>query len=163
MEVFNDTGNYYSSSMEVELFSFFVNPSMMPNGSQLTCNFTTWLKLAGNANGRCTMVLETGTPGTEGADFTSVDWDNPIIEMPIYLTDANIPHSFGYELFKATTGATSAASTIYATTGATTSVPTNGSFIMRARLTHFDVENVTHPTGLFEISMNGATASIVKS
>ncbi len=154
-----------------ELFSIYVSPEMLANGSRFQVDFTLQAALvsADLVRGQYLLTLEIGTPQAAtgahiGANLLSVNWYTQIVQEIIILTNATTYHHFSYAVTRnLTTGALTATKGVYAASNLTATAPQSAGFAVRATLTEFDVENIVpNPGGQVTLKMLKPTASVLK-
>lgn len=159
-----DGTEYYAAEFDRALFSMHINDQMLALGTRFAVRFAFDLSLAGNCGGRYTFELRRGTVNSAGSaplNFSDVTWNDTIIVEALVLSDSAVSHVFGFAVERSATNVLTATKTSYLATAAATA-PAAAKFVLQARLTRFDVENVAAPRGQVRLLMKSAAASIVK-
>jgi hypothetical protein len=154
------TDAYYPLEMNRVLWELAVTPEMLAPGRALTVDWSFLLALIAERpelRGSYMMRVRKGVPLPESAfgsapNIERIAWDEVegaeqlLFEQKISLTRAGMVHSFGVIVDRAANGDLAAYRSIY---GNATSAPapSSTSFILRAELSRFDLENWSDPMG----------------
>lgn len=152
----------YSVEMEQELFTVHISPRMLAKNCRFSASAQLTLALTGPcaATTHASCVLRVQFGRATGPLLSSIEWDSAPISESIIVSDAAVTHAFGLSVSADEgTGALSATSTFY---GRDTIVaaPLSSSFVVRAALTQFDLEDVPVAQGQVSLSLKGV-ASVV--
>lgn len=163
------TTSYFPTDAERTLFTLPISPEMLRAGQRLEILFDLTLGLLKNtSDAQIVFAIEVGTapedstPATTADNLQKVAWNaTPLVEQRIVLANQSITHKFGCEIIRASDGSFSANGLLYNNWVAASQVPTDPTFLVRARLFEFDTEN-TVPTarGFVFYDFDNATANI---
>lgn len=159
---------YYPTAYERPLFEVAINDRMFRVNQKASLNFDVLLQTRdATAPAQWWVVVDVGevttasTPATQSANLTGITWNaTPILAQPVVVVSQLQRHQFGVEvLATATTNsvvmdANQIAYGLYS--GATTGAPGSRNFILRGRLTNFDVaDNFSDPRGWIGYRVEG--------
>lgn len=159
---------YYPTAYERPLFEVAVNDRMFRANQKASLNFDVLLQTRdATAPAQWWVVVDVGevttasTPATQSANLTGITWNaTPILAQPVVVVSQLQRHQFGVEvLATATTNSVvmSANQIAYGlSASATTGAPGSRNFILRGRLTNFDVaDNFSDPRGWIGYRVEG--------
>jgi hypothetical protein len=161
---------HYAKEFSRELFTLQVNDQMLSVGTRFAVVFNFSLQLLGNCEGYFRFTLERGTANaavTAGTNVSTITVDETVIDVPIIVTDVATTHLFGYAVTRGEDvegePVLSATKQIYTKTGIAATAPGAPKFVLRARLSRFDVEDVDRPRGQLRLTTPASqVASIVR-
>lgn len=162
---------YYPTAFEKSLFQVAVNDLMFRANQKLSMNFDVVLQSRdATALPQWWVVVDVGevttasTPVTQSENVTGINWKStPILAQPLLLTSQTQRHSFGVEILSTAIsgGVTMDANQIAygLASSASAGAPTGRNFILRGRLTNFDVaDNFSDPRGWVGFALAGTMA-----
>ena len=139
---------YYPKPYEVSLYEIPLNDKNFKAGTKARIQYDLHLQSkAANATGQWVHVIDVGTvtslgsPATQGQNITGITWNpTPILAQPLLVTGEPLVHDLGAEVLATTTTILSANSFAYGVwSPVTASAPASRNFILRGRLTRFDI------------------------
>ena len=157
------SGTLYPISMRRELFTLAVRAEQLWAGTRFSTTFGLSLALLGDVTGEYLLRVRTGTAAQAaggGANLSQVNWDAPVIEERIILSNVTTIHAFGFAVTN-TAGALTASKTLYGKSS-DAQAPATANFVLKAALDCFDVSGrEPNPCGAVSLIMTNARASIV--
>lgn len=163
---------YYPTAFERPLFEVAVNDRMFRANQKLSIAFDVVVQSRdATALPQWWVMVDVGevttasTPVTQSENVTGITWKStPLLAQPLLITGQPQRHSFGVEILSTATsgGVTMNANQIHygVASSASAGAPTGRNFILRGRLTNFDVaDNLSDPRGWLGYALAGPLVS----
>lgn len=161
------TTSYHPVDFERELLLLEVNEPMLPVGSlfHLLVDFEAQV-LRSATRAQWVLIVEHGTfssvASPAGTNIANITWAaTPLITCPIHVTAVRTPHRFGVRVARGESALTTQTRLYRNGWSTVENGPAAAGFVVRARLTRFDVEDgLTDPRGYIYLALNREKLSI---
>lgn len=166
-----DSNSFFPTDMERDLFLVPVTAAMWRAGQRLEVTFEIDLQLvAANTRGQIVVNIAAGTvvsqatPSPTSTNVEKIQWaDKPILSQVCYLSDLQMPHTFGALIKRAVDNTLSAEALAYTawTAAPAESLPSSPGLMLRGYLSNFDTENaVTGAVGFVHFAFTNGKFGI---